>query len=281
MFQSMRYMSLWELAHRWEDAGPAASNETPIPVKVQDVLRSVCFAVATGELYAVHPDVVTGGGPDSFFNSRVVFDPQICQVATDDELLQLACCTYDRALLKSLFVSLYGVFMWATNFQIPLPDFAIPPELLRESADEIAEVQEKKPTVTRRAIGELQDRAMVQGAAVTIWCDDPVKPIAQVIKHPAIKRLVGGKYVENTLRSWVIEVAPATVKRTPGRPKSRYPRAQNNSAQFQKIVFTQLTRILSFAKLHQSVSHLFNLVGDTDHARQITYHQRSSATSRR
>ena len=220
MVKFVSHTSLWELAHHWEEADPFRSTIETMPPKVLEILRLLSFAVASGRLYAVHPEVEV----KAFTNGEVlevVFHDELCAGPSRDELLRLVKCTADQELLSSLFVTLHSVFMWACDDDLPIPEFVVPPEYWVKGAEPDKPKEEAAgPANLRRSRAEFMDKATVQGAAIALWDASPEMPLAQMAKHPVIERLVGQHYVLETKRAWVSEVAPKTVSRKPGRPKA-------------------------------------------------------------
>lgn len=225
MFASMEYMSLWELAHRWEDADPMTPPGTPVPLQVQPILRCLSHAVAKGKLYACRPiywepDDTHPDDP----NPRVeaVFSSQHNELPTTADLDVLLSCAPDRKVLDGLFVALSDAFYWAVrqNPPLPIPDFIIPPSARSKERQE-AKPQGPVATATpRRPMEELLDKAASQGAAKALWKIHPEMPITHVCEHPGFLEAGARNYSEVTRRNWAREVAPQSVKERVGRPKA-------------------------------------------------------------
>src|SRR5450759_5065132 len=52
-----RYLSIWEIAHRWRDVNPDKSDPTDLPLNVQDTIRYICRGVLDGKLSLFELDV--------------------------------------------------------------------------------------------------------------------------------------------------------------------------------------------------------------------------------
>jgi hypothetical protein len=223
MYETMQYMSVWELAHRWVEADPMTPIGSPIPLAVQPVLRALSYAVATGKLPATDPiflEVRERDSENPSHEAMFVSDYNApLSVSTLDTLLS---CTPDRKVLDGIFVDSGDVFYWVTR-QNPIPsfpDFIVPQwAWTKENKSTQAEIEDS-PSPVRRPAEEMIDRATCQGVAICLWSSEPDMQIARVSNHPVFLKAGGSKYSENTRYKWAREVAPDPVKNRPGRPKN-------------------------------------------------------------
>ena len=220
MLEILEYMSIWELAHRWEDADPMTPPNTPIPLNVQPILRALSYSVATGTLWATRPiffGPADATDDDEF--TEVVFESSHNTGPNSAEILTLLTGEFDRKLLSELFISTASAFYWAIKRDDPIsvPDFIIPQFARVKTATGSSVAKPSKTKPNRRPEGELFDKATCQGAAKAIWRFLPDLPIAQVCEHPAFLEAGGRNYQAAARRRWAKEVAPPTLSREPGR----------------------------------------------------------------
>lgn len=221
MYETMHYMSIWELAHRWVDADPMTTEGSPIPLAVQPMLRALSYAVASGRLPASRPAYVTWDEPGPYTpRIEALFDHEKSEL-TQADLDVLFSSSPNRKVLDELFVGLYNVFNWAVEQspKIDFPDFIVP-EWAWTNKGEGEKPKEQIEVKNRRPHEEALDKAHCQGAAIALWNLHPDMPIAQVSEHQAYLMAGGKNYSDTTRYKWAREVAPESVKGRAGRPKA-------------------------------------------------------------
>ncbi|MGA7180899.1 MAG: hypothetical protein WBX11_15125 [Thiobacillaceae bacterium] len=226
MYETMGYMSIWELAHRWVDADPMTPIGSPVPLTAQPILRALSHAVATGKLLASKPFYVDLSGVENETGgTEAIFDRFHSIPKSDGDVDALLSCAPNRAILDGWFVDLSDAFYWAATQKPPLdvPGFLIPEwAKAKHKGGEAAETEKAAEFPnSRRPMVEMLDKAMCQGAAIALWNIYPEMPIAQVCKHPAYLKAGAKNYVETTRRNWAHEVAPESVKNRRGRPSKK------------------------------------------------------------
>lgn len=217
MYESMSYMSIWELAHRWENADPMTPAGASIPLSVQPTIRALSSAVASGHLAPFRPVVYRhasatndeiGTGVE-FLNSTPL-DELEAQILISGEL--------NREILSSLYIHLESAFFWAAGHGFEVPDFIVPKDAWDTNSDAATPFDLKEFSRQRRPRGEIETKAMCQGVAITLWDMNPEMRIAHVSEHELFLKVGGSNYSENTRRAWAREVAPESIKSKPGRP---------------------------------------------------------------
>lgn len=222
-----RYLSIWEIAHRWRDVNPDKSDPADLPMNVQDTIRYICHAVLAGDLALFGQVVMTSNENNNDSGSR----SDIRQFHVDEIPAQLEDCLYrkyDKNVLNAYFIegenlsfycihdqcrdgnshvdypSCWSHLMIGTTLGEDEPDVYEPPQI---------QVQPLRPSQT--------DKLVCQAIAKTLWDIHPKMTITAMKKQRAILIHGNGKLYQgkNTLRDWLSEIAPEDVKK-PGRPKS-------------------------------------------------------------
>ena len=161
---------------------------------------------------------------------------------------------YDRKLLKWAVIERSAFQDWCERRTIPLPEFWFPPgwsdyrrpeydaptadpipvddmpALVPDVAgvDESAEAPALRSPTQEPPPKELRDnqiaRIASQQVARVIWKEEPDKTIAAMCKDERVLKYGGAQYyVEEVVRRWLKEVAPAEVSAKRGRPKKPNP----------------------------------------------------------
>lgn len=68
-----RYLSIWEIAHRWRDINPDKFDSAYLPLNIQDTIRYICRGALDGYLTIYHLVVTSPDGKNvgSHFRSEV------------------------------------------------------------------------------------------------------------------------------------------------------------------------------------------------------------------
>jgi hypothetical protein len=110
---------------------------------------------------------------------------------------------YPKSALDNLFIKRSDLLKWCKE------DFTNLPEFWLESADPDSALRINQRT-----------KIACQVIAEQIWKEDPETTIADMVKHSVIQRYGGRKpYKDDTVRDWLTEVAPESIKNRRGRPK--------------------------------------------------------------
>lgn len=232
-----RYLSIWEIAHRWRDINPDKTDPTDLPLNVQDTIRYICRGVLDGRLILFHlvvmsPVEINDGSP---------VRPRLWAFHLDElppELEDSLYRKYDKEALDAYYIEAENLFDYCLYEQVESSttgnntmDFPSCWLHLSGYTDSSSEPDDyEQPTeITPRALRPQQiDKLLCQAIARTLWDEHPHMTIAAMTEHKAIQIYGGGKLYsgKNTLRDWLSEVAPEAVKK-PGRPKGSKP---NNGA---------------------------------------------------
>lgn len=221
-----RYLSIWEISHRWRDINPDKTDPADLPINVQDTIRYICRAVLNNDLPLYHQVVMTKDGKRNCSEIKY-FDvtefPKELEVSLYRE--------YNKHILNSYFIEGERFFFYCVNDQCSgnnsfvdfptcwshLIDGSHPKEVVgEEQSTSQTQIQSLRPTQL--------DKLVCQAIAKTLWDIYPTMTIATMAAHSAILVHGGGKLYtgKNTLRDWLSEIAPKHVKK-PGRPKTIKP----------------------------------------------------------
>jgi hypothetical protein len=217
------YLSVWEIANRWQNVDPNKSDPDNLPLEVQDSLRFLCGEVLRGlrlydERVAWQPDENDrSDGPERWISTGAI-PPAIGDCANKRK--------YDKVVLDSCKLNRVELFYNQTAGGHPFPDFWFHDSLWAriglQFIDAPAEQRSNSsPAVSNRR--DLIDKSICQAVAKTLWDIDPNLNIAQMARHTSIQKYGGGSNYKgkDTLRNWLREVAPAHKKNKPGRPKKK------------------------------------------------------------
>lgn len=231
-----RYLSIWEIAHRWRDVNPDKTDPIDLPLNIQDTIRYISRAVLAGDLALFHQVVMASNEN----NNGSGFRSDIRQFYVNELPAELEDCLYrkyDKDTLNTYFIDGGDLFRYClgdqcseTNSYVDFP--ACWSHLIDGSHPNEQEPDntETPTTITALPLRPTQiDKLVCQAIAKTLWDIYPNMNITAMSKHPAILEHGGGKLYKgkNTLRDWVRDVAPENVRNKPGRPENDKP---NNDA---------------------------------------------------
>lgn len=221
-----RYLSIWEIAHRWRDVNPDTTDPANLPLNVQDTIRYICRGVLDGQI-ALFDMIVMASDEKNGSAFRSEIRPHYVN-ELPSEIEDCLYRKYDKAVLNAYFIegenlschciddqcrdgnsfvdypTCWSHLMIGTTFGGNEPDIDEPPQL---------QAQPLRPSQI--------DKLICQAIAKTMWDIYPSMTITAMSEHTAILEHGGGKLYKgkNTLRDWLSEVAPEPVRK-PGRPKS-------------------------------------------------------------
>lgn len=229
-----RYLSIWEIAHRWRDINPDKTDPADIPLNIQDTIRYICRGALDGYLSLFILVVISPNGEND--GSR--FRPEIRQYHVNEipsELEDALYRKYDKNVLSAYFIEAENLFEYCLKEQViesKLKNSIVDFPNCWSHLNGYSDISKREPddfetrTVTfPQSLRPMQiDRLVCQAVAKTLWDVYPTMTITAMSKHTAILEYGGGKLYtgKNTLRNWLSEVAPDSVRK-PGRPKSNKP----------------------------------------------------------
>lgn len=202
-------LSLWEIAHRWNNIDPKRFRIGPIPVQVRDSIRNMLRAINTGDLETLTISIEKWY-PGSDIDPEM--DIRMHMKHFDNAFQDIK---YDKKFLQSIvLIGRYEMHSWCEEAAIPKPEFWFPEWDEVNWKREIEEIQEKAPRAPTRS------KITCQEIAKGIWKEQPELTIAAMIKQDILK-IYGhsSNYEDKTVRKWLSEVAPEHVKSRRGRPK--------------------------------------------------------------
>lgn len=228
-----RYLSIWEIAHRWRDTNPDTSDPANLPPNVQDAIRYICRGILDSGINLLEIVVLKPKEESDMPSSKLK------QFWVSNPPAEIENCLYrkfDKVMLDSHFIECENFFDYCVDeqakqcvglsVQLDFPSCWWPlvsTGKSRESEPEDFEppqAQTQAPTLRPSTVHKLTCQAI----AKTIWDIYPKMTIAAMTEHKAILEYGGGKHYigKNTLRDWLSEIAPEDIKK-PGRPKNSKP----------------------------------------------------------
>ena len=241
---TLDFLSIWEVAHRWRGFDPDESTAKKIPLPVKDSIRSLAQALIYESLLPYDDRGLTR---HRGYSMEALY-PQLKAIVDGQ---------YDVPFLKRVHIAKHEIVPWCNTYRIPAPAFWFTAEEvtaatalheLRENrrlaeankdtryvlCDEDGTEQEvsadvffgrtggrteasEPPTLVIRRSQE--DRQLCQAIARTLWDVDPTLTIAALTKHPSILKYGNGAhYKSKTLHTWIAEIDPRDKKEETGRP---------------------------------------------------------------
>lgn len=225
-----RYLSIWEIAHRWRDVNPDKTDPADLPINVQDTIRYICRAVLAGDLALFYPVVMTSNEN----NNSSGFRSEIRQYHVNEVPSELEDCLYrkyDKDALNAYFIEGEDLSCYCIDDQCRNGNsFVDYPScwshlMIGTTLSENEPNSYKPPQLQTQPLRPSQiDKLVCQAIAKTLWDTHPKMTITAMKKQRAILIHGNGKLYQgkNTLHDWLSEVAPEDVKK-PGRPKINKP----------------------------------------------------------
>ena len=229
-----RYLSIWEVAHRWRECNPDTSDPANLPLNVQDAIRYICRGILDGEITLLEIVVMKPVEEKGHIGSRSKLEP-FWVSNPPPEIEKALYREYGKITLNSYFIEYENLFNYCVHeqsqrsgscVQLDFPDcwwsfISSGYSSVDESENPETPQEQLEPQILRPSnIHKL----ICQAIAKTLWDSHPDMTIAAMTEHRAILEYGSGKYYKgkNTLRDWLSEVAPAEVRK-PGRRKSSKP----------------------------------------------------------
>lgn len=233
-----RFLSLWEIAHRWHDEDPNLTDPRRLPLPVQDKLRLLTRVLDYHQMRCCNERGVENHNVEDL----VAFDDFMWHEKEDgtepsrDEIFEqymqyrdiytkhhnqategfencYANRIYDKGKLDSVYITDYALITWCEANRIT------PPQFWFKDYDPRGDKIESKPS---RLKPNQLDKQVCQAVARTLWHIQPQLTIADIIAHQAIQRFANGaQYVEKTLRGWISEVDERPEEQKRGRPTKK------------------------------------------------------------
>lgn len=199
------YLSVWEIAHRWAQFDPDATNHEELPEQVRYFTQKIAEGYFGGDLKLRRKNGYFAPREPMYlllFNVNV-WHKQLWRCLTKDE--------FNKKNLTALFVRRTELLKFCTKEELEQPSFWI-----KQRQPDAA----PKPNVNNRPKEEETDRLLCQAIAGTLWSLDPNIHPAHMAKSKAIQRFGQGRSYKdlNTIKRWIAEVDPLKNQRNSGRP---------------------------------------------------------------
>lgn len=130
----------------------------------------------------------------------------------------------------------WDFMQWCEMFGIPLPGFWFPPgwkiepdrfmddesEEIDGESNDLANKDETNADRESKLRANQKAKIACQQIAEHLWKELPEINIANMVEHDFIQKYGGGAHYENeTVRSWIQDLAPSNIKGKRGRPKKK------------------------------------------------------------
>ncbi len=208
----MELLSIWEVGHRWQGVDPRVQLPDGVPIEVQDRLRQLAHAaIAFINPYDAHGEIIPMeklwfGFPKTQFGKHL-------DKAVHDPLAY-------KALLGDVYLNQTEVMKWCFGTDLDLPEFWF------ESADfewqrQLRGGSHSTKVSPAKPRPDQVDRAKCREIALQLWKEHPNMTIADMCRRREIQLDGNGKAYKGkyTLRNWLKDLAPETVRKRRGRPK--------------------------------------------------------------
>jgi hypothetical protein len=215
------YLSIWEVAHRWQNTDPNKTDPENLPFAIQDAIRFLCRLLLQKKLSLYDEVFITPddgkGKRETFFIDQKTLPSEFELAITDRK--------YIKKILDGYLIDRFQLFDCSLNDQWDFPDFWFDDELIRvfggviNNADSSKITKELKLDSARSFI----DKNACQAVAKALWDIYPNINISQMTKHPSVLNHGGGKNYKgkHTLRDWLYEIVPEHLKNRRGRPRTK------------------------------------------------------------
>lgn len=230
-----RFLSVWEIAHRWHDEDPNLTDPRRLPLPVQDKLRMLTHALDYHEMRCCNAHGIENHNASDLvaFDDFMWHEKQDGTEPSDDEKFEqyiqyrdiytrhhnkategfencYANRIYDKAKLDGVYVTDYALITWCEKHRVASPQFWFKDYDPRGRKSEQDATQLKANQI---------DKQLCQAVAKTLWLIEPKLTIADIVSHRAIRQFANGaQYVEKTLRKWISDVDTRQPEEKRGRP---------------------------------------------------------------
>lgn len=220
-------LSLWEIAHRWNNLDPDKKHWLGLPLELKDSFRLMTDAILNADLVSDllmekwHPGA---DSPPEFYIRYYIDDIYACIWGRK----------FNRKLFKFVGVNRWHFQKWCEMYNIPLPEFWFPPgwkiepdrfmddksEAIDDETDDLVTKDETNADKESKLKANQKAKIACQQIAERLWKEQPDINIANMVKHDLIQKYGGGIcYIDDTVRSWIKDLAPPEIKGKRGRPK--------------------------------------------------------------
>jgi hypothetical protein len=208
------YLSILDVAFGWHGIPVRDKTRSALPPVVRITLAMLLRAVVESRLGVYEPSMVSPPNGERPHGPRLHMEEV---EGTPTALAEMhALGRHDPVTLATYHLSMDDLYVWATGEDLDPPRFCIP-----SWAFVVRYVSEVQP---RKLRPELADKRLCQTIAKRRWAEDDQIRIAEMVRDHEIQIEGNGRqYSETTVRRWLLEVAPVTVRARPGRPVKRRP----------------------------------------------------------
>ncbi len=220
-------LSLWEIAHRWNNLEPDKIHWLGLPLELKDSFRLMMDAILNANLVSSlsmekwHPN--SDSPPDSYIRYYL-----------DDINACIWGRKFNSKLFKSIGIDRWQFKQWCEMYNIPLPEFWFPPgwkieadrffdddaEGIDGEIDDLTNQDESNSDRESKLKANQKAKIACQQIAERLWKEQPDINITDMVKHDLVQKYGGANcYIDETVRSWIKDLAPSHIKGKRGRPK--------------------------------------------------------------
>ena len=210
-------LSLWEIAHRWNNLDPNTIHLLRLPLELKDSFRLMINAI-------LEADLDSSLLMEKWYSDSDTSPDMHIRYYINDIYTCIWGKKFNRRLFKIISITRYSFKTWCELYDIPLPEFWFPsgwkyqPDRYSLLDDENAETQDHENTSSKLRKNQ-ETRIACRQIAEQLWKEDSTINITEMVKHGIIQKYGGGKnYGDDTVRRWISELAPPDIRGKKGRP---------------------------------------------------------------
>lgn len=226
-----RYLSIWEIAHRWRDVNPDKTDPADLPLNIQDTIRYLCRGVLNGGLHVFYLVTEETLAPDN----RHGFTSEVRAYHVNEfpaDLSESLSRKYDKDILDGYVVEAENLFDYCLHDQctglITTVDFPscwghlINRGHHNESQQkdfDYAQVQ-PLPLPPNRIDKRHRIEMACQQIGIMLWKKNPQFTNKEIAISNEVQHLGGGsEYELETVQIWLSEIDPRDSSKKRGRKR--------------------------------------------------------------
>ena len=215
------YFSILDVAFGWHGIPVPTTFRRALPPVVRITAAVLLRAIVDARLAVYEPAKVTAADAEKPRRASVVMKEV---EGTPSILAEMSTSGgYDPKVLAHYRLSMDELYVWAVGEDLDPPALSVPSWTCVERPATAGEPRKLRP--------EMRDKRVCQTIAKRRWSEDDRIGVAAMAQHREIQIEGNGRlYRATTVRRWLYEVAPQTVRKKAGRPlenrSTEHPRNQ-------------------------------------------------------
>lgn len=210
------FLSVWSIAHAWENISPETTDMADIPASIQDHIDTLLLAFLRDELPLRRPNGYRVLSL-TLFTSIFGLDKDFDRIA--DQLYRK--CLLDRAFIDDLYVKRADLLRWCQGeFRVPPLCWAISSQT-EEEDERVTDDDDENDHWYEKLTPQRKERTACLEVARHLWDQNKTLTYEQVRTHPVMKQ-AGLTYVfnEKQFKKWAGRVSPDEAKKGGRRSQS-------------------------------------------------------------